>query len=52
MVLTSSKKSNFMNKLDFLTKINNFKKYKIRAYLWKIDVDLMKNLSIKIIKKF
>ena len=33
MVLTSSKKYNFINKLNFLTKIDNFKKYEIRMFM-------------------
>lgn len=41
MVLTSSKKSNFIIELDFLAKLNMFKiifkKYEISVYLWKVD---------------
>ena len=41
MVLTSSKNSNFILKLDFLTKLcifeNNFEKYEIRLHSKKID---------------
>ena len=45
MMLIFSKKSNFINKLDFLTKIDNLKKYKIREYLWKIDVNSNKQFK-------
>ena len=41
-----------MNKLDFFVKINNFKKYKIRAYLQKIDVDLIEQFKDQNNKKF
>ena len=45
MVLTSSEKFNFINKLNFLIKINNFKKYEIKVYLWKIDVKLIEQFK-------
>ena len=44
-MLTSSLKNKFINKWDFLTKIDNFKKNKIKAYLWKIDVKLIEQFK-------
>ena len=45
MMLTSPRNPNFINKSNFLVKINNFKKYEIRAYVRKNDVKLIKQFK-------